>query len=169
MKVLMRLVAHVSCFVIVVLFFALLLWRVRTLDSTIGVFLPGSVELPGAVGMILGGALMALCAAVFIVVGEGTPSPVDPTKRLVAVGPYKYVRNPIYIGQVTFFAGLGLYLRSVAILLFSLAWFFFCYLYVVLIEERGLKKRFAGSYEEYWKTVPRWIPRIDLFTRSTKA
>jgi protein-S-isoprenylcysteine O-methyltransferase Ste14 len=108
--------------------------------------------------MILGAILMSICVAAFGFWGGGTPSLLAPTKELVTIGPYRYVRNPIHIGQGIFFIGLGLYLQSPAVLLFSAAWLLFCHLYVVLIEEGSLKKKFGEAYEEYCRAVPRWIP-----------
>ena len=96
------------------------------------------------------------------ILGGGTPSLLAPTKELVTIGPYRYVRNPIQIGQGIFFIGLGLYLQSPAVLLFSAAWLLFCHLYVVLIEEGSLKKKFGEAYEEYCRAVPRWIPSARL-------
>ena len=108
--------------------------------------------------MILGIILMSLCVGAFGLWGGGTPPLLAPTKQLVAVGPYRCVRNPIHIGQVIFFNGLGLYFRSAVTVLFSLARLLFCQLYVVLIEEGSLKRKFGTAYELYWETVPRWIP-----------
>jgi protein-S-isoprenylcysteine O-methyltransferase Ste14 len=108
--------------------------------------------------IILGGALIVVCVGLFGLWGNGTPSPLAPTSQLVILGPYRYVRNPIHIGQLVFFVGLGLYLRSVAVILFALAWLLFCHLYVVLIEEGRLKRKFGAPYEEYCKAVPRWFP-----------
>ena|SRR5215469_7003308 len=85
----------------------------------------------------------------------------DPPTKRGSLGPYKYVRNPIHIAWVTFFIGLGLYLRSPSILLFAVAFFAVCYVYVLQVEEPSLKKRFRTEYEEYCKAVPRYVPRLD--------
>src|SRR5690348_14983087 len=53
---------------------------------------------PGEVLFVLGGAVAAWCIGAFVVRGRGTPALFDPPRRLVAVGPYVYVRNPMYIG-----------------------------------------------------------------------
>ena len=92
--------------------------------------------------------------------GRGTPLPLDPPTKLLVLGPYKYVRNPIHIAWVTLFIGLGLYFRSPAILLFAVVFFAICYVYVLCVEEPSLKKRFGKDYEEYCKVVPRYVPRL---------
>jgi len=144
--------------VVALLFFGWVVFRVRRLDLTFGV-LPMWAEIPGLIVAGAGGALLLLCFGVFVVRGRGTPLPLDPPTKLVAIGPYKYVRNPIHIAWVSLFIGLGLYLRSPSILLFALAFFATCYVYVLWVEEPSLKKRFRTEYEEYCKVVPRYVPR----------
>ncbi len=81
-------------------------------------------------------------------------------EEFVAVGPYKYVRNPMYIGGLIVLAGLALYQHSVSILLLCLGLFLLVNLFLVVFEEPDLKARFGAKYEDYLKTVPRWIPGI---------
>jgi protein-S-isoprenylcysteine O-methyltransferase Ste14 len=142
------------------LFFGWVVLRVHRLDLILGV-LPTWTEIPGITLVAAGGALLLLCFGVFVVRGRGTPLPFDPPTKLVALGPYKYVRNPIHVAWVTLFIGLGLYLRSPSILVFALAFFAVCYVYVLWVEEPSLKKRFRTEYEEYCKAVPRYVPRLD--------
>ena len=142
------------------LFFGWVVFRVRRLDLTLGV-LPTWTEILGITLVAAGGALLLLCFGTFVVRGRGTPLPLDPPTKLVALGPYKYVRNPIHIAWVVLFIGLGLYLRSPSILLFALAFLAICYVYVLWVEEPSLQKRFGTEYEEYCKAVPRYLPRLD--------
>lgn len=135
------------------LFFGWVVFRVRLLDLTVGV-LPTWTKVPGIILVAAGAAELLLCFGTFVVRGWGTPLPLDPPTKLVTLGPYKYVRNPIHIAWVTLFIGLGLYLRSPSILLFSLGFFAICYVYVLWVEEPTLKKRFGTEYEEYCKVVP---------------
>ena len=65
----------------------------------------------------------------------------------------------MYIGGWFVLAGFGLYEESISILLFSLVWLVIFHLFVVLVEEPGLMKRFGESYVEYKKSVNRWVPR----------
>lgn len=158
MKELLQLMRGMACDLLALLLFGWIILRLRTLDSQLRVRIPLHVKAPGVLVMVLGISLMSVCVVAFGLWGRGTPSLLAPTKQMVALGPYRYVRNPIHIGQVIFFLGLGLYLRSAAVLFFSLAWLLFCHLYVVLIEEGSLKKKFGPDYEKYCRTVPRWIP-----------
>ena len=109
--------------------------------------------------MIAGGALGLTCIANFVLRGRGTPVPFDPPKELVAAGPYKYVRNPMYVGALTMGVGFGLWLRSVSILLLALLVALIVHLFVVLLEEPDLERRFGASYISYKKRVNRWLPR----------
>ena|SRR5215469_4820147 len=85
---------------------------VRKYDPRLGIVLPGWTNKLGISLMFIGGLLALLCAGTFVVRGRGTPAPFDAPRRFVAVGPYKYVRNPMYIGGAIVLCGLGLYLQS---------------------------------------------------------
>ncbi len=58
--------------------------------------------------MVIGGAIGLICIVTFIVKGSGTPAPFDAPKNFVAWGPYKYVRNPMYIGGLILLIGFWL-------------------------------------------------------------
>jgi len=109
--------------------------------------------------MAVGGILVITCAAIFVLRGRGTPAIFDPPKEFVALGPYKFVRNPMYIGGFILLVGFGLYQNSASILLLSLLLALLIHLFVLAIEEQGLEKRFGRSYLEYKKSVNRWIPK----------
>jgi protein-S-isoprenylcysteine O-methyltransferase Ste14 len=80
--------------------------------------------------------------------------------RFVVVGPYRRVRNPMYIGGFILLVGLGLYALSPSILLFSLAWLLLFHLFVVFYEEPTLRSKFGATYEDYCRRVPRWTIRL---------
>jgi protein-S-isoprenylcysteine O-methyltransferase Ste14 len=90
--------------------------------------------------------------------GRGTPAIFDAPRAFVAVGPYRYVRNPMYLSAIATFCGAGLYMRSLAVLAFTVAWLIVIHLFVLFIEEPGLQRRFGGTYDEYRSRVPRWLP-----------
>ncbi len=142
-----------------VLLFGWIVLSVRTFDRSFGVLFPAWTEIPGIILTVVGGILVLICFGIFVARGRGTPLVLDPPKEFVTLGPYKYVRNPIHIGQVTLFIGLGLYLRSVSVLFFALVWLVLVDLYVVYFEEPNLKNKFGATYQDYCKAVPRWIPR----------
>jgi protein-S-isoprenylcysteine O-methyltransferase Ste14 len=107
----------------------------------------------------IGFFLASWCMLLFFNVGQGTIMPWDPTRKLVAVGPYLYVRNPMILGVLTMLVGEALFFGSAAIGILAAAFFAINHLYFIFSEEPGLEKRFGESYREYKKRVPRWIPR----------
>ncbi len=100
---------------------------------------------------------MLMCAGVFVLKGRGTPAIFDAPRKFVAVGPYQYVRNPMYIGGLGLLVGFGLFEGSVSILALSLVMFLLVHLFVVYYEEPGLKKKFGTKYKKYCEVVPRWF------------
>jgi protein-S-isoprenylcysteine O-methyltransferase Ste14 len=155
LPVALRAVVYVTGFL---LFFAWLALRVRVLDRFLRVRLPEGVEILGAVLMVVGAVLALSCVGTFIIRGKGTPAPFDAPKEFVAAGPYRYVRNPMYVGGLVLLAGLGLYERSISILLMALLLLLVVHLLVVFYEEPTLRKSFGASYEEYCQNTRRWLP-----------
>jgi len=95
----------------------------------------------------------------FARIGEGTLAPWDPTRRLVAVGPYAYVRNPMISGVAAMLTGEALLFRSLALAGWAAAFIAVNHAYFLLAEEPGLERRFGAAYAEYKQRVPRWLPR----------
>jgi protein-S-isoprenylcysteine O-methyltransferase Ste14 len=117
-----------------------------------------------AVGMALvvaGGFLTALTIVLFVVEGEGTPAPFDAPKRFVASGPYRFVRNPMYVGAITLLVGFGLVFNAPSVFGVAFAAFFFSNLFVIFVEEPGLARRFGETYLAYRRATNRWIPRLE--------
>ena len=111
---------------------------------------------------VLGFSVALRCIWDFGWTGHGTPAPFAPPQKLVIVGFYRYVRNPMYVG---FFAGwLGLWLvfgrANLAALTVAFLAVVGVALFVSFYEEPTLHKLFGTDYEEYCRNVPRWIPRI---------
>ncbi len=147
--------SYMACFALLWGWVAL---GVRGFDVGFGVVLPAWAGTLGTSFMALGGLLAVLCVGTFAVRGRGTPALFDAPREFVAVGPYRYVRNPMYIGGGTVLVGFGLYLHSISILILCLAWFLLFHLVVVLYEEPTLKDKFGAAYQEYCQAVRRWIP-----------
>ena len=153
----LRAVVYMTAFV---LFFAWLALRLRALDRFLQVTLPGGVEALGIVLMVVGGVLGLACAGTFVVRGKGTPAPFDAPRDFVAIGPYRYVRNPMYVGGLVLLVGFGLYERSISILLMAMVLLLVVHLMVIFYEEPTLRKSFGASYDEYCRTTARWMPTL---------
>jgi len=121
---------------------------------------PTGIALVGLVPLALGLGISAWCVRLFATRGRGTPAPWDAPRRFVAIGPYRLVRNPMYLGMASVVLGeavlfaswpLGLYLIVVV-----LVW----HAFVVLWEEPSLERTFGDEYRAYRASVPRWLPRL---------
>jgi protein-S-isoprenylcysteine O-methyltransferase Ste14 len=147
--------------VVATLFVLLWVWLaslVRVYDPALGVAIPDWLRPVGWVVAVAGGALAASCIALFVSRGRGTPAPFDPPRVFVATGPYRYVRNPMYIGAILALLGGGLIVGSPSILLLALGFWLIAHLFVLLYEEPALTARFGETYERYRSRVNRWLP-----------
>jgi protein-S-isoprenylcysteine O-methyltransferase Ste14 len=93
-------------------------------------------------------------------IGRGTPAPFDPPRRLVIRGPYRFVRNPMYIGAGLALSGAALFYESLPLLIYGGAFLLACHLFVLSYEEPTLKRTFGPDYEAYCHRVRRWWPRL---------
>ena len=135
---------RVALAVLLVAWFAI---KLRTFDRYIGFTPPGWVRIPGILLLVSGGLLALACGGVLSTRGIlKTPGDrIFPTDFLGS-GPFRYLRNPMSLGAVGIFVGLGLVEQSVSILLFSLLLFLAFHLLAVYVEEPGLEKRFGQCY-----------------------
>ena len=120
-----------------------------------------------ALPVVLGVALLAVglvlvvwTIRLFSRVGEGTLAPWDPTAKLVVSGPYRHVRNPMISGVAFVLVGETVVLGSKALALWFAAVVALNAVYIPLVEEPGLRRRFGAEYDAYRANVPRWLPRL---------
>jgi len=95
-----------------------------------------------------------------VFIGKGTPAPFDPPRKLVIRGPYRFVRNPMYIGAGMTLAGAALFYESLSIFIYTCLFFLITHLFVVLYEEPTLRRTFGDEYETYFHRVRRWMPAL---------
>ena len=119
----------------------------------------GAVEYAGIAVGVLGGALALWCVVSFALVGRGTPAPFDPPRKLVVRGPYRYVRNPMYLGAALALCGAAIFYRSTALLGYTGLFLVAMHGFVVWYEEPTLARLFDAEYEAYRARVRRWLPR----------
>jgi len=118
-----------------------------------------SIWLIGLLPFLVGVILYFWCAGAFTFIGKGTPAPIDAPVFLVRSGPYRWVRNPMYIGVFSVLFGEAILFHSLLLLGFMLLAGIAVHLFVVFYEEPTLRHQFGESYETYLRTVPRWLPR----------
>ena len=115
-----------------------------------------------ALPSVLGFAVALRCIWDFGWTGRGTPSPLAPPQRLVVVGFYRYVRNPMYLGFAAGWIGLWVVFGHAdpAAIAVVVAVALVVHLFVVSYEEPTLRGKFGADYEEYCRNVDRWWPRV---------
>jgi protein-S-isoprenylcysteine O-methyltransferase Ste14 len=139
-------------------------WRILTRDG------PAAASAREAVPVIAAGAVLyAWCVWNFAAVGRGTPGPWDAPSRVVATGPYRWVRNPIYLAALLVVAGEAWLFTSLPLLAYAGAMAACFHLFVVGYEERALRRRFGRGYAEYQGIVARWIPRAPRSSQKTTS
>lgn len=116
----------------------------------------------------LGFFLLYSTISLFIKRGNGTIAPQDPPKKLIVIGIYAHVRNPMHIGVFLILTGESIIIGSIALTFWTLLFIVGNLLYIPLIEERKLAERFGGEYLIYKKHVPRWIPRLSSRKSNSK-
>ena len=114
----------------------------------------------GTLLLAAGLTLAAWTMTLFHRIGKGTAAPWNPPKKLVVVGPYRYMRNPMLT---------SVFAMLIAEILLTGSWtvgvwfaIFLCanMLYFPLVEEKDLLRRFGADYATYKANVPRYIPRL---------
>lgn len=117
-----------------------------------------------AVTIPVGLVVLAWTAITQWTMGMGTPAPNAPPQKLVVVGPYRHCRNPIELGAVFYYLGIGTFFVSLTTgIVCCLLGLTVGSLYHKLVEEKELELRFGEEYLAYKKRTPFLIPRIRLF------
>lgn len=131
---------------------------------------PRSILMLSSAAILLGLGLLLLMTTVglFVRIGRGTLAPWSPTQRLVVVGVYRYVRNPMITGVFCILLAEVLFFGSPALLGWLAIFVVLNLVYIPLLEEPGLEKRFGEDYLRYKENVPRWIPRRRPWTGSSE-
>ncbi len=144
-------------------FFALWFWLLpRWLGFRVDRSGPARWRWLAIVPSVLGFAVALRCIWDFGWTGRGTPAPMVPPSRLVIVGLYRHVRNPMYLGFALGWLGLWVIFgrASVGAVEGVVAAALGVALFVRLYEEPILRRKFGRDYDEYRRHVPQWVPRL---------
>jgi protein-S-isoprenylcysteine O-methyltransferase Ste14 len=114
----------------------------------------------GAICICLGLLLMIATISLFVRVGKGTLAPWEPPQRLVVQGVYRHGRNPMISGVLFVLFGESVLTASLPLFCWFIVFAVINAIYIPLLEEPGLVKRFGGDYVTCKQNVPRWIPRL---------
>jgi protein-S-isoprenylcysteine O-methyltransferase Ste14 len=88
---------------------------------------------------------------------------------LITSGPFGYVRNPLYVGNMLMYFGIGImsYALFPWLPLIALVYFLFQYSLIVSSEEEYLLKTFQQDFVKYCESVPRFVPTFVRFSGAT--
>ena len=107
--------------------------------------------------LILAGMSIYLrCARDFAVEGLGTPAPIDPPKKLVKGGLYRFSRNPMYQGVLLLLFAECLLYPLFHLWLYAAVIALAFQLFIIFYEEPALRQCFGDCYADYCRKVPRW-------------
>jgi len=158
MFILIRALAYATLFI-----GALFLFIPSRILARTGITAPAVFGAAQWIGMAMGAAGLALalgCVLTFVFLGKGTAAPFDPPRRLVVRGPYRFVRNPMYLGAGLLLAGGAVFYRAPWLWAYLGLLWLVVHLLVVFYEEPTLRRLFGQDYDNYTRRVSRWWPRL---------
>jgi protein-S-isoprenylcysteine O-methyltransferase Ste14 len=109
---------------------------------------------PAAIGLVLAGLVIRIWAQ------QHLHYRLDVHKTLTSAGPYLFVRNPIYIGNIMLCLGATVASELLWLAPITLLYGLWIYSLVVRHEEIHLREKYGESYREYLREVPRWVPKL---------
>ncbi len=118
---------------------------------------------PSAAGMVAGfcvviaGELIRLWGVAFAGSETRTTGPVGGT-YLITRGPFAYVRNPLYVGNILMYSGVGIMAGVLWLVVLAIIYFTWQYSMIVSLEEEYLFRTFGERFTDYYKSVPRFFP-----------
>jgi len=136
-------------------------WRIPWAGSWIS---PAGIV---AAVVIASGVLVLLDAFARFTRADGTPAPPAPTAHLVVVGPYRFVRNPMYLAVLTIILGQALLFGSWGAVIYAGLVLGAVVLFVRGYEEPTLELEYGEEYREYRRNVRGWVPRVRPWDRAS--
>lgn len=155
--------------VVSTLFLTLWLWLLPRV--VVGPAAYADSRLAGWIIAATGLAIGLWCVFEFAWRGLGTPAPFDPPKKLVITGPYRFVRNPMYVGFFIALIGEAIafpHLTRFMLIMLIMLWMATT-IFIVVYEEPTLRRMFGDEYAEYCRQVRRWVPRLTPFDNARIA
>jgi protein-S-isoprenylcysteine O-methyltransferase Ste14 len=141
------------------------------IPGTVAVYVPllishGKIITSYPLLLMTGMVLLAAGAVVYLrtvwdfaIAGKGTPLPIDAPKKLVVIGLYRYMRNPMYVGVLMVILGWTIIFTDWWLMIYGLGVWIVVHLFITAYEEPRLQQLFGTEYENYRRSVGRWIPR----------
>lgn len=91
--------------------------------------------------------------------------------EVIVAGPFARVRNPLYVGNLFTYVGIGIMSNALFpwLVIIAAVWFSFQYYQIVMLEESFLEKEFGSVYFEFKRNVPRFIPRLSAYVNPIQS
>jgi protein-S-isoprenylcysteine O-methyltransferase Ste14 len=136
-------------------------WLDKTWKLNLSISLP--VKLPLGILLLLIGIPMVVWTITQFLRTKGTPIPFNPPPTMVTNGLYNIIRNPMHLGWTLVLFGVAVLMQSFTLLVIFIPLFVLAHiLYLKLIEEKELEKKFGQAYIDYKKHVPMFIPKLHI-------
>lgn len=127
---------------------------------------PTLISLIGGACIVIGGELLRLWGVAIAGSETRTTGPVGGT-FLITTGPFSYVRNPLYVGNMMMYVGVGVMANLPSVALIAGGYFLFQYSLIVSLEEEYLLKTFGENFQRYCDAVPRFFPGLKRYNNGT--
>ncbi len=134
------------------------------------VVLPAEISWPAptrAVWLFLILAAEALRVWAVGYAGSATRTRGDTVPELVVAGPYRYIRNPLYVANILMYTAMGLFYGFIWLAVFIFAFSVTQYVFIVAYEEQTLLQLFGEPYLRFTQNVARWLPKLRSPNQST--
>jgi protein-S-isoprenylcysteine O-methyltransferase Ste14 len=91
--------------------------------------------------------------------------------EVIVAGPFARVRNPLYVGNVLTYVGIGIMSNALFpwLIIIAAVWFGFQYYQIVVLEENFLEREYGATYLEFKRNVPRFIPRLSVYVNPVQS
>jgi protein-S-isoprenylcysteine O-methyltransferase Ste14 len=130
---------------------------VQRMVTPLSLQVAAGIRVAAGVLILVCGTSLVISARIWFTRTGQSPIPWKPTPELILRGPYRFTRNPMYVGVTLFVVGLGLTLNDIWISLFAAPALLVVHFIAVLPEERYLAEKFGQSYRNFHAQVRRYV------------
>jgi protein-S-isoprenylcysteine O-methyltransferase Ste14 len=123
---------------------------------------PTITSVCAGLGIVLIGEFIRLWGVAIAGSETRTTGPVGGT-FLITKGPFAYVRNPLYVGNILIYCGVGMMAQIYWLVILAFVFFTIQYTMIVSLEEEYLANTFGDDYRRYVKAVPRFLPTLKKY------
>jgi protein-S-isoprenylcysteine O-methyltransferase Ste14 len=107
--------------------------------------------------LVVAGMALVIAGRRALLAAETSINPFKPTMSIVTAGPYRFTRNPLYLGVTLIYCGLTLIINTWWCFVFLVPVLLLIHVGVVTREERYLEHKFGDSYRQYRARVRRYL------------